>query len=88
MECVNCKCTLGVETGEVPFTAHDGETWCPQCFAYMRVHMDNHYFPPSYGAVRCGRCKLTTVSIGTGLCGQCRSRNVFTLPPKTVIVEP
>lgn len=88
LECVHCKCPLGVESGELPFTTHDGEVWCPQCFTSKRVHLEpDRYYPNGYMAVRCGKCKLTNVSIGTGLCGQCGSNNVIHLPPKNPIAS-
>lgn len=82
--CVNCKQPLGVETGELPFKTHDGETWCPQCFCWKRTAMEPYrYFPPAYAPLACGNCKLTSVDCGRGVCGQCNSRNVRMLGPKS-----
>lgn len=83
MECVNCKCPLGPEAGEMPFTAHDGETWCPQCFGHKRAPMEPaRYYPPGYNAVKCASCGLITVAIGSFACTQCNSTHTVLLPAK------
>lgn len=84
MECANCKCVLGIESGEVPFSDHMGETWCPQCFGHKRACMEpSRYYPGGFNAVHCAGCGLNTVSIGHEYtCSQCGSPRVVLLPPK------
>lgn len=87
MQCVSCHDPIGIETGELPFTAHDGETWCPQCFGHKRACLEpERYYPGGFNAVRCLRCKLLTVAIGPLACTQCGSENVLCMPPKPEIV--
>ena len=84
MECANCKCVLGPESGEMPFTDHIGDSWCPQCFGHKRACMEpERYYPGGFNAVQCTRCKLKTVSIGEPYaCTQCGCQQVILLPPK------
>lgn len=85
IECVNCKCALGEHAKELPFRTHDGEVWCPQCFVWKRTSMEpDRYYPPSYGALKCGArgCGHTSVDCGRGVCNQCGSRIVVALGPK------
>lgn len=88
-QCCNCKDPVGAEAGEIPFTERKAtgepvESWCPPCFCYHRVLLEpTRYQPGRFIAVKCGRCKMTTIDHGpSGFCGQCGSHNVRVVGPK------
>lgn len=77
-ECASCKGDLG---GCVPFTA-DGETFCPQCFVYVRAPKEpERFYGGGFTPIACLGCSKKSVAVGPVACGQCGSRSVLVLPP-------
>lgn len=91
-KCASCKKDVGVEVGIAPFFVDASastpgekakhEAFCPTCFVYVRSPREPQRFMPGmYVPVKCAKCGLTTVAIGSDACGQCGSRHVVMLPP-------
>ena len=87
MECVNCKCAVGIDAKQIPFQTGDGEIWCAQCFCFKRAPIDPLYYAPNYIPLRCNNCGLTCVDCGRGLCNQCNSRNAVPLGPRPEVAK-
>ncbi len=91
-QCASCKRDVGAEAGRLPFFVDDcasepgekakHEAFCPQCFVYVRSPREPHRFRPgTFVPLRCAKCKLESVAIGSDFCGNCGARTVILLPP-------
>lgn len=91
--CASCKRDVGVEAGQVPFFVDDcastsgekakHEAFCPTCFVYVRSPREPGRFPPGvFVPMKCARCGLSSVAVGSLSCMQCSSRHVVLLPPE------
>lgn len=96
--CVACKCLLGPEvkilgTSICEDNGEGGgkpELFCPEDFVYIRGLRDARWSVAiQIGRVlpvKCSACGVTSVAFGHKACGQCGSRAIVILPPKSAIV--
>jgi hypothetical protein len=79
LECAHCKAALGAEAKRAPVSTcdvHGGslETWCPQCFAWVRAPMEPaRYFADAMTPLSCALCGWESLALGAPRCVQCRS---------------
>jgi len=87
MHCSHCQSTIGDEAKVQP-THVDGETFCPRCFVWRRIHAEPARFNASQmAAVRCQICGWQSVSFGVNpasfqaaRCGHCLGFCALVLP--------
>lgn len=85
--CRACGDPVGIEAKAMPVmvSPHEApddparrETWCPQCFVFVRAQEEPGRWP-RIAPRACSRCGVDAVDFGTGTCPACRSPFVGTL---------
>jgi len=93
--CCHCGSSVGPDAKVQPTTV-DGETWCPRCFVWIRMHRERERFDASQTAVvRCHAqgCGWESVSFGVEggsrfRCGHCGQFMALLVPLRELPVSP